>query len=358
MAVGDERAGPEGSEEPPKFGPMGVPADVLGVLTPDPGNETPFQIGKCPWYTSLRQSTAPITSGHAKAITRSMKRTETLATRTVRGCAWWTPLALLMLLAAGVTEAYINTKVLNICQPGSFAMTFDQGPSIYTGNVLDALDAKQCKATFHPVVSFLQEPSIVANLQRAYSSGHLIGFSIEEQVDLSALTNNDDLLALLADRAATIQRAIGSPEPPYFVRVPKISNLSDDQISAITDQGKYVLSTYNLDSYDYALNGTDILSSFKNVLDQLSPNTKGGFISVQRDYIQSSVDAVPDIIDYIQGKGYSLVTLDKCFRGGVVPGHTNSSNESMNSSSSHRTPTLGWSFLPALGFILATALAE
>ena len=153
------------------------------------------------------------------------------------------------------------------------------------------------------MVSFLQEPSIVANLQRAYTSGHLIGFSIEEGVDLSSLTNANDLLGLLANRAATVQQATGSPEPPYFLRVPDLANLSSDQISIIIGQGNYVLSTYNLDSYDYTLNDSNIITSFENILNQLSPNTKGGFISIQRDYIQASVEAVPGIIDYIQGRG-------------------------------------------------------
>lgn len=228
----------------------------------------------------------------------------------------------------------VNDKVLNLCQPGLFAMTFDQGPSIYTGDVLDALDAQKCKATFHPVVSFLQEPSIVANLQRAYATGHLVGFSLEPGANMASIKNPEDMLALLATHAAAVQRVTGSPQPPIFVRLPELANLSDDQISTIVTQGGYIISTYNLDSYDYADNGTEIVASFKSVLDLLSPNTKGGFISVQRDYIKESVQVVPDLLQYIQNKGYSLVTLDKCFPGGAIPGHPTAPNITKNNNSS------------------------
>jgi len=207
-----------------------------------------------------------------------------------------------------------NVVVLFCQSPGMFAMTFDQGPSLYTGTVLDALASRNVKASFHPVVSYLSDPSVVANLQRAAQEGHTIGLSAEASLDLSQM-NNDDIFNAIDSRAQSIQSVTGLM--PKFLRIPNYKNLSDDQINFIISKG-YVLTTYNLDSYDYVT--TDVLKSFKDVLDKLSPNTKGAFISVQRDYILNSVNQVPDILDYVMGKGYNLVTLDQCVKNAGGPG--------------------------------------
>lgn len=204
--------------------------------------------------------------------------------------------------------------VVRLCQsPGMFAMTFDQGPSIYSGAILDALGSRNVKASFHPVVTYLNEATTVANLQRAASEGHCIGLSIEPSVDLSSQSDSE-MMESIDSRADTLKSVIGIR--PYFLRIPNVANMTDAQINLIKSKG-YVITTYNLDSYDYS--SPNVLQSFKNVLDVLSNNTKGAFISVQRDYIPESANATPDILDYVMGKGYNLVTLDKCVRGAAPP---------------------------------------
>src|SRR4051812_45861836 len=113
-------------------------------------------------------------------------------------------LSLLGLIASAFTvahgQAVKQNPIVNLCQsPGMFALTFDQGPSIYTGTVLDALASRSAKATFHPVVSYLNDASVVANLQRAASEGHTIGLSMEPAVDLSKMSE-DDIFATIDSR--------------------------------------------------------------------------------------------------------------------------------------------------------------
>ena len=200
--------------------------------------------------------------------------------------------------------------VVKLCQsPGMFAMTFDQGPSIYTGAVLDAFDSRGVKATFHPIVTYLSEASVVANLQRAAAEGHTIGLSMESNLELADMSDAE-LLSAVDSRAEIIESVVGFK--PVFLRIPNHKNMTHDQIRVLMAKG-YIVTTYNLDSYDYS--SPNVLQSYKNVLDLLSTNTKGAFISVQRDYIQDSANATPDIIDYVMEKGYSLVPLDKCVRG-------------------------------------------
>ena len=196
--------------------------------------------------------------------------------------------------------------VINLCIPGSFAPTFDQGPSLYTGDILDALKERNVKATFHPVVTFLNEAPIVANLQRAAEEGHLIGLSLEEDFELDGISD-DDLLHEINERADIIKQKIGYK--PVYLRIPKYKKLSSEQLDKIISKG-YIISTYNIDSYDYSKD--NILAVYKQILDKMSPNTKGGFISVQRDYLESSAAATGDVIDYVLEKGYKIVSLDQC----------------------------------------------
>jgi peptidoglycan/xylan/chitin deacetylase (PgdA/CDA1 family) len=190
--------------------------------------------------------------------------------------------ALAYLASSAHGQAIKLNPVINLCQaPGMFAMTFDQGPSIYTGTILDALASRQVKASFHPVVNYLNDPTVVANMQRAASEGHTIGLSMEQAVDLSGMSH-DDISATIDSRAQSINAVAGVT--PKFLRIWNYRNLSDDQISFILSKG-YVITDYNLDSYDY--DQQDVLGQYKKVPDLLSPNAKGSIISIQRDYIQT-----------------------------------------------------------------------
>ena len=236
----------------------------------------------------------------------------------------------LIVLASLFSAVLAIDPVVKLCQsPGMFAMTFDQGPAIYTGAVLDAFDSRGVKATFHPIVTYLSEASVVANLQRAAAEGHTIGLSIEANLNLAEMTDSEIVDAVYS-RAEIIEQIIGFK--PVFLRIPNYKDLSNEQIKLIISKG-FILTTYNLDSYDYS--SPNVLQSYKNVLDLLSINTKGAFISVQRDYIQESANATPEIIDYIMEKGYTLVPLDKCVRNAPVRGR----NEDKPSTKNPKTPS-------------------
>ena len=237
----------------------------------------------------------------------------------------------LLILACGgeiQSPLIIDTRgasVTSLCRTsGHFAMTFDGGPSIHTGAVLDAFDKKNLKATFHPLVTYLQDVSIVANLQRAAMTGHLIGLSIEPDLDLFRM-DVETILAVIRSRVDALYNVIG--QKAIHLRLPNVFKLKPFQLEAITKAG-FIITTYNLDSYDYAPQATEesIVAGFRNVLELLSNNTKGGFISVQRDTVASSVQVTSKIIDYVQSKGYKLVTLKDCIGGSHPSSISNSDN--------------------------------
>jgi len=73
--------------------------------------------------------------------------------------------------------------------PNSFAITFDDGPSIWTHELLDYLAIKNIKATFFVNglnYNLITDPPIAAIVKRAHDEGHQIGSHTWAHADISA----------------------------------------------------------------------------------------------------------------------------------------------------------------------------
>lgn len=215
--------------------------------------------------------------------------------------------------------------VPNTCKKeGDLALTYDQGPSQYTGMLLSTLSKNKVKATFHVSPDYLDNPVIVAYLRRIASDGHLVGLFIKESITAGMLP---DYLR----NCTSVMKGIINYEPNYL-RFP-VPGPSPATMKIITGMG-FRVTSYNLDSQDYnfvndstASDGKgQIFNVFKTTLDQIFPPSKGSFIAVQRDIVLSSVQQTDAIIKYAQGKGYNLVRLDQCIGADDVKGASNDSS--------------------------------
>ncbi len=79
--------------------------------------------------------------------------------------------------------------------PGKVALTFDDGPYIYTKDLLDILKAADAKATFFVVAANgakgqIEDPSTGYSdlIKRMYAEGHQIGSHTWSHQDLTAIT--------------------------------------------------------------------------------------------------------------------------------------------------------------------------
>lgn len=73
--------------------------------------------------------------------------------------------------------------------PNSFAVTFDDGPSIWTHDLLDYLAIKRIKVTFFVNglnYNLITDPEFAAVVKRAYDEGHQIGSHTWAHADISA----------------------------------------------------------------------------------------------------------------------------------------------------------------------------
>lgn len=212
---------------------------------------------------------------------------------------------------------------------GAIAFTYDQGPSLYTGVLLTALNQANVKATFHVVPDYLDNPVLSANLRRAALEGHLIGVFVREGVEEA------NLKAYLSNASSILKQYVNYQ--PQWLRF-AAPGPTPAMLKTVTSLG-YRVTGYNLDSldYQYASDAVEeggkgpIFQTVKNVLDLIVPPTLGSFIMVQRDIVQTSVLQTAAILKYAKERGYKGVRLDECVGMGVtIQGEDGKNGDGMN----------------------------
>lgn len=91
--------------------------------------------------------------------------------------------------------------ILNCTVPNSFAVTFDDGPSIWTHELLDYLGNKSIKVTFFvngQNYNDILDPQIAAVVKRAHAEGHQIGSHTWSHADISQ--SSTDLASEMSKR--------------------------------------------------------------------------------------------------------------------------------------------------------------
>ena len=181
------------------------------------------------------------------------------------------------------------------------ALTFDEGPSSYTEDILKILAGTGSKATF-----FLQGDQVEKNqaaAQAIVESGNEVGSNSYANQDLSELSA-DDLRQQLTAGFDAISAATGSPcallRPPYGLFDETCWSEAMDLVSAVV--------TWNLDSGDYLLNGADA------VVENVMGSVRNGNIILLSDNDacgEQTLEALPKLIEQLQAEGYRLVTLSE-----------------------------------------------
>ncbi|KAI8097481.1 uncharacterized protein BX664DRAFT_383757 [Halteromyces radiatus] len=208
----------------------------------------------------------------------------------------------------------LPTDIYGCPNAHEWALTFDDGPSNFTGQLLDSLDALNIKATFCVMGSNVKRyPDM---LKRAYEAGHHIASHTYSHPHLMSLTNDEIIYEMKATEEA-IRDVIGIR--PTYVRPP--FGEADDRVKGLMKAMGYKILLWNVDPTDYDVhalpNAADkIQGAFKaaaNGIDTgLNSHDEPGYISLQHDLYKSSIDQVPDVIKFLTNKGYSFKTAAEC----------------------------------------------
>lgn len=184
-------------------------------------------------------------------------------------------------------QHYKNQKLI--------ALTFDDGPHrVLTPKLLEILKAKNVKATFFVLGSRAEKnPEIV---QQAADEGHTIGSHGFTHLNLVNLSE-EQVIHEVKQTQDAIQYATGYIpnllRPPYGAYNDVLLNNADAAIIM-----------WSVDPMDWKYRDSTVIT--QNVLNHV----KDGSIVLMHDIHQTSVDAVPDIIDSLTERGYTFVTVD------------------------------------------------
>ncbi|KAH7377601.1 hypothetical protein BKA64DRAFT_649078 [Cadophora sp. MPI-SDFR-AT-0126] len=206
----------------------------------------------------------------------------------------------------------VGTLVYGCHNPGTVALTFDDGPSPYTPQLLDILSQYGAKATFFIVGGGWrgnidnwdsQWPYI---LQRMNADGHQIASHTWTHADLSALPW-DAMTAEITNNESAFLNVLGFI-PTYF-RAPYLS-CNDACMSFLSSLGYKIIDT-NLDTKDYENTSPDLIWNAKNNFDHAL--NQGGNLALAHDiHEQTVVTLTPHMLETAPARGLRPVTVGEC----------------------------------------------
>ena len=203
----------------------------------------------------------------------------------------------------GVTVECVN--------PQHYALTFDDGPSGVTDDLLDTLTSEGVVASFFVIGN--QVEARKATLQRAHTLGHFIASHSHTHPDLATLSD-EDIQLQVSQADAAIRSAI-CVRPTIFR--PPYGSLTASGLAVVESLG-YKVVNWNLDTFDWKHAATDPQKVLDLVQQGVDGQWPGSIIHLQHDRTAESVSLVPSIIDIIRNKGYTFVSVPECMYVGVT----------------------------------------
>ena len=207
-----------------------------------------------------------------------------------------------------VSDVTRKVKVIN--PAGRIYLTFDDGPSEYTGSLLDVLKKYNVKATF-----FVTGYGDDAMIKREFDEGHAVGLHTNTHMYSYVYSSLDNYVADLNAVRDRVRNITG--QSTKLVRFP---GGSSNVISARYDGGNKIMSKlvglmgeWGYTYFDWNVDSDDAGGAhtseqvFANVVDGIK---KGGdLIVLQHDVKPDSVEAVEGIIQYALENNYVFAKL-------------------------------------------------
>lgn len=184
------------------------------------------------------------------------------------------------------------------------ALTFDDGPSGYTPDILQVLKDKGVQATFYNLGS--QEDKYGQYAKQLLDEGHELASHTNQHMYLPDL-DNDSLRAEISSAADSINGASG--QSPRMIRAPYGAFTANDWGRAGDLISCNVL--WNIDTLDWKRPGAGVITN------EVLSNAYNGAIVLMHDgggNRSQDVEALPGIIDGLRANGYELVTVSELMR--------------------------------------------
>ncbi|WZL72571.1 polysaccharide deacetylase family protein [Clostridiaceae bacterium 35-E11] len=184
-------------------------------------------------------------------------------------------------------------------------VTFDDGPTKYTENILKILNEYNCKATFFMLGDRIQRHKNI--VKEVSKQGNAIGLHGVTH-DIKAIYKSpSNVVSEMNQCNYSLQQATGKRS--NLIRVPYGSKpyMTRKYRNAIEKAG-YKMWDWNVDSKDSLKQNIRPILIVENVKQQVKKQKTPVILLHER---QSTVEALPKILKYLKENGYNVVPIDK-----------------------------------------------
>ncbi|KAJ5693207.1 hypothetical protein N7462_002630 [Penicillium macrosclerotiorum] len=210
-------------------------------------------------------------------------------------------------IAARASQLPFGAVITHCTVPGTIALTFDDGPYIYTSQMLDNLAAHNARATFF--LNGVNRGHIDAFpdlVRRSFAEGHQLGSHTWGHPNLIGL-DSPTITAQMMLLEDAFLRILGFF--PTYMRAPFL--FVDGTVLAVMAQLKYHVIGASVDTKDYENDHPDwswrSFEKFRRELDS------GGNIVLAHDSHENTVAILVDnMLDEVEARGLSTVTVGEC----------------------------------------------
>ncbi|PWW77405.1 Carbohydrate Esterase Family 4 protein [Tuber magnatum] len=208
--------------------------------------------------------------------------------------------------------------IYSCAKKGTIALTYDDGPWIYTNELLDILQRKGVKVTFFVTGNNLDKGAIDAPnsqwrsiIARAYNDGHQIASHTWDHWDLDTLSESDRRFQMTRLEQALVS-IIG--KYPTYMRPPYIRCESACR-TTMDDLGYHVI-IWDLNTDDYNNDSPELIENSKRIVrDEIQGTSPAdrNFMSIAHDIHEQTVVSLTEYqIDIGLANGYQHVRLGEC----------------------------------------------
>ncbi|KAI6713156.1 hypothetical protein JHW43_004328 [Diplocarpon mali] len=203
---------------------------------------------------------------------------------------------------------------------GDMALTFDDGPFIYTSHILDLLDKYRAKATFFITGNNNGKGQIdntsteyPALIKRMYDGGHQVASHTWSHADLCNITSAQRKDEMYKNEMA-LRNIVGII--PTYMRPPYSSCTAECGCEADMADLGYHITYFDLDTSDYLNDSPALIQNSKTIFDNAlaakSP-TSDDFLIIGHDIHNQTANVLVEyMLQQIQSKGYKPVTVGDC----------------------------------------------
>lgn len=216
---------------------------------------------------------------------------------------------LLIINTISITSAILPDKCIS---GGKIALTFDDGPTAATPEILDILNEKEVPATFHFVTQNISRPNIQALILETIDCDHEVGLRVNPQRNYDDM-EPDEIKEDIENQIIALSTVIGSSDDIKFARAPIEDGITNPYVYEVLKDQELIQTSYTHCMYHVADNEDELKRSLKLLF--TSANVKfDSFIFLLHEQKELEFPTLETIIEMGQEYGYTFVYLSECLK--------------------------------------------